>query len=299
MQRLLNTNPEICIPPETSLIPLLYLKYRSKKKWNTSLKRRFSKDVLLDKKIEAWWELDEKQIFDALVKEKIESYQQAIRVVYQCFAYNQHKTSSILGDKNPANTLYIDKIGKLFPNAKFIAIVRDPVDNVNSFMNVTFDSDDPKILAHRWNFYNQHLVAFREKASHNFHILKYEDLVSNTTQSLTEIANFLKIEDNFSVENKETGKYKWQSNLSKDISNNHIGKGSKNLSNNNVAYIQSICGDTGLKLNYSFDKKPTKKLVLSAFIFNRIEKWFINLPLFLSAFILNYYRNKKKVFDNE
>lgn len=294
LQSLLNTHVDICIPPEASTVPLLYHKYHSQTKWNEKKKIQFIHDVFLDNKINAWWGLTKQFVNDSFKSVEIMSFGEGVKFLYRLFATKSGANSKVLGDKNPANTLYMDKIEKVFPNSKFIALVRNPIDNVNSFMNVSFDSNNPKILAHRWDFYNKHILEFKKRKPEKLLIVNYENLVNDTENSLSIIADFLSIENDFYVEKKRQKKHKWQNNLEDDISQIHIGKGEENLSSTEIKYINSICAHTASKLNYTI--KPGKKSYNPiAFVFNQIEKWYIILPLFLSTTLLNYYRGKKKI----
>lgn len=294
LQSLLNTHTDICIPPEASIIPLLYNKYHTQTNWDRKKKIQFVNDVFLDDKINTWWGLTKQTTIDSFKSTEVQSFSQGIKSLYHLFATKSNRKSKILGDKNPANTLYMEKIEKVFPNSKFIALVRNPIDNVNSFMNVSFDSNNPKILAHRWDFYNKHILDFKKRNPKKLLIVNYENLVNDTEKSLSMIADFLGIKSYFSLEKERPKKHKWQNNLGNTISEIHIGKGEKNLSITEKEYISAICSNTAAQLNYTI-QAGKKRYNPIAFVFNQMEKWYITLPLSLSTTLLNYYREKKKI----
>lgn len=295
LQRLLNTNSNICIPPESSVIALLYNKYHKIKNWEEHDIKNFKNDVFLDDKISKWWGIKKRELRTFLLSSYPGNYRQAVIKLYQFYSNSLDKKKVLLGDKNPSNSLYIKEILSVFPNAKFIYLVRNPLDNVFSFTNVDFDSDNPQILAHRWNYYNDEILKWKNQFPEKFHQLKFESLIENTTGSLSKIAHFLNVEGGFDIENKEKGNQKWQENLSRNISKTHINKGKSNLSSANINYINSVCNSTAKKLGYELEGLEKNISNPKAWIFNRLEKHFIRLPLYLSSSILKYYRRKKNI----
>lgn len=293
MQRLLNTHSYICIPPESSVIPLLFHKYHTKK-WNENATKQFISDVFLDEKISNWWKINKGEFKNFVFQHYPKNYKEAILLLYRFYS-KVNNNGDIIGDKNPANSLYIKQILTLFPDAKFIVMVRNPIDNVYSFKNVDFDSNNTKVLAHRWNFYNNEILKWRKKYPSQFHVIKFENLVSNIDETLLEIAKFIDVEPNFNLDGIEGGDFKWQKNLGKTISKEHINKGEKNLPELDKNAVIQISGNTANQLGYSINGKKANVFHLKSWFFNQIEKHFIRLPLYLSAFILKYYRRKKKI----
>ena len=295
-QRLLNTHNEICIPPETTVLPLLYSKYHAVKNWNNKELAAFCNDVFSDDKISNWWKLKKDKLEKFLINKKPQTFRDAIQCIYQYYALLQGKEKVILGDKNPANTLYVDEIFNVFPQSKFIVLTRNPLDNVNSFKNVSFDSNDVKVLAHRWNYYNLEVLKQKEKYPENILVIQFEELVNNTDQTLKKASKFLGIDNHFNIEKKEEGEQVWQKNLGNKISSKHVNKGKKELPKQDVKAVEYICQHVAHKLGYTeFEEKQNSTFHLIAWFFNRFEKNFIRLPLYLSSTILRVYRKKSKI----
>lgn len=298
LQRVLNTNSNICIPPETTVPALLYYSYYKKTNWTNKTIQLFCADIYKDDKIPQWWKIQKNDINEFLLKNQPNSYADALTKFYNFYALQENKTDAEIGDKNPSNTLYLKELIHIFPTAKFIVMVRNPVDNVHSFLNVRFDSNNYKVLAHRWNYYNKELLKFIEKYPDKFKLIQFEELVSNTTQILSEIAAFLNLKDEFNLEEATGGDKEWQKNLGKKISRNHIGKGQKNLTKQEILNIESICFETATKIGYN-QKTPKSKLNINpyAWFFNKMEKHIIKIPLSLSTSILKLYRKKSKIIE--
>lgn len=295
MQRLLNTNPDVCIPPESTTLALLYDKYLNKKKWNQEVLKTFVKDVFLDDKISDWWKISKRDFRRYVLEIFPRNYHSAIFLLYKFYTKQSKPEAEFIGDKNPSNSLYIRQIIETFPNAKFIVLVRNPVDNVFSFQNVSFDSNSSKVLAHRWNFYNNEILNWSNKFPEKFHILKFEDLIENTVIELKSISSFLSLENKFDFKEVESGERAWQKNLGTEISSKHINKGENNISATEKKMINSICGKTANQIGYNIEFIPKGNFHLYSLFFNNFEKHFVRLPLYLSTSILKFYRKKKKI----
>ncbi|MFH0866455.1 MAG: sulfotransferase, partial [Bacteroidota bacterium] len=106
----------------------------------------------------------------------------------------EKKEIKIIADKNPPYTLYIPFLIKIFPDARFIYIVRDYRDNVLSMKSVDFERPWLSSLAYRWKYYNKKFLKAYYKDKSRFHIIKYEDLVCEPDKYLTKLCSFLCIE---------------------------------------------------------------------------------------------------------
>lgn len=295
LQRLLNTNPLVCIPPETTVLALLFNKYFNRKNWSQVVLKHFLRDMFLDDKIKSWWKISKKS-FNRFTFEKFpQNFNSAIFLIYQFYAKENKENAFLLGDKNPSNSLYINQINCTYPDAKYIVMIRNPIDNIFSFQNVSFDSNSSEVLAHRWNFYNNEILKWIKKMPSKFHIVKFEELINNTNEELEKIASFLSIDNDFDISQIETGKMAWQQNLGKDISSKHISKGEKSLSEKDKETINLICTDTAIQFGYEMKASKKKSFHIYSWFFNNFEKHFVSLPIYLSASILKYYRKKSKI----
>lgn len=100
-------------------------------------------------------------------------------------------------EKTPENELYAKLLQSRYPNARFINIFRDPLDNINSLK---------KLRAYRGNRFTSWKVAARtrlllETAHRNqaqmgasrYHLIRYEDLLENPESIMRDVARFLEI----------------------------------------------------------------------------------------------------------
>lgn len=148
----------------------------------------------------------------------------------------QSKGKSIWGNKTPLFVFKINLLFNLFPDAKFLHIVRDGRDVFNSRRRLRHIDNDPIINAIDWT-YKQFKIerSFEKIPSGNKLIVRYEDLLDKPKGTITSICSLLGIEfeDNmlnfyktsrnhlsprhskliFKALNKDN-KYKWKVNLS-------------------------------------------------------------------------------------
>jgi len=143
-QTILNAHKNIAVPPEAQFVTLLYKKY-SKSSWSKKEVLSFYDDLCLEPRVDNW-KLDKDYLKERLLNTLDEqggtNYSKLCREVYSCYAVRKGKESFVvLGDKNPQYSLYVKQLIQVFPEAKFIHMIRDCRDNVLSFQKVDFDFD--------------------------------------------------------------------------------------------------------------------------------------------------------------
>lgn len=115
-------------------------------------------------------------------------------------------------EKTPSHVYKINQMYEYTINPKIIAITRDGRDVIASLKKRYGDFN--KSL-NRW--INDNNQVLNSSYINNFHILKYEELVSNKTQTLLHICNFLEIEYYDEIFNYTKNKVKLPSTLFDNI----------------------------------------------------------------------------------
>ncbi len=125
-----------------------------------------------------------------------------LAVVSSMYATDYNKNNKIKHwvEKTPGNEEYVEVILENFPSAKFIHIIRDPLENLfsqkkfSSLRNAKFNVNDGAFrIKSLLNLGWKNLDTFEHE---RYLILRYEDLVSRLPDSLDMICHFLDI--NFS-----------------------------------------------------------------------------------------------------
>jgi len=192
---MLDAHPNVKIPLESAFIKNLFPKYGKIKKWDQEIILSFFHDLIKQPQFNLW-AIDNEFLKQQLLKIPEDStFQDICRVIYSnVVSFFEKKDIKILADKNPPYTLSIPLLLKIFPDARFIYIVRDYRDNVLSMKNVDFEKPWTSSLAYRWKYYNIKFIKEYSKDKSRFHIIKYEDLVSEPKKYLIKLCEFLGIE---------------------------------------------------------------------------------------------------------
>ena len=120
--------------------------------------------------------------------------------------YIKNKNTKIIIDKLPLNIIHIGEILRFFPNAKFILALRHPYDSVLScfmqqftlnpamknFLSIEGAANLYDVVMDLWNIYINNFSV-------NFHIIRYEDLVTNFEIEIKKILNYLELEWNSNI----------------------------------------------------------------------------------------------------
>lgn len=202
LAKLLNQHPKIHGLPEAVFMIFFMHAWKNRKEFN-------EKDIdLMFEQIKwfsgshpmAGWKFDEttaKKETLNYIKQHNPGYTELCKFIAYCIKpEKQNKDQAImLADKNPSYTLFADHLNEIFPEAKFIYIVRDYRANVLSRkQNVDLRSPDIHLNAWLWNFYNQRAFRFYNKNRDKCIMLRYEDLVKDSKTEIQNVLNFLELD---------------------------------------------------------------------------------------------------------
>jgi hypothetical protein len=189
LRLMLDAHPDLAIPPETHLCHLFSRPYVGE-----TLTKQIRIDILeAFTKSERW---NDFHINAAELAGRIESIpdgapvRTAIATLWELYAEKFGK--SRWGDKTPGHMRCISSIASLFPQARFILIVRDLRDVICSMQNSWFGKGRSNAeIATDWV---SRMRAFETQASEfegRIFVTRYEDLVCSTETVLREICDFI------------------------------------------------------------------------------------------------------------
>lgn len=191
---LFDAHHQISFPLECAFIINLQSKYGKIKIWDEKHLTSFYHDLIRHPQFH-FWTIDNEKLLKVLLDLKGEnSYGTICKTVYYNFlSFFPKSEIKLLGDKNPAYSLRIKRLLKLFPEAKFIHITRDYRDNVISMIRAKFDAKIYSSSAYRWKYVNNQVLKQKNRLPEKFYTLRYEDLVSRPEFYLKELCSFLGI----------------------------------------------------------------------------------------------------------
>jgi len=203
------------------------------------------------------------------------NYSQITKLIYLSL-YGDKKTDEInlIVDKNPYYTLHIDKIIQVFPNAKFLALIRDyrayALSNMQS-QKPTVSKKSPFYYANVWNLFLRKITEGKRKYGDSIKIVRYEDLVINKEKSIKEILEFFGLTYSESVfdfhiamkqkikELNLPAQYermvKKINDLSSPINTDRVYSWKKSLSLSDLKKLDFVSGEIGEQYGYSVTSK--------------------------------------------
>ena len=114
---------------------------------------------------------------------------------------NKNNSQKIIIDKLPLNIIEIGFIKRIFPNSKFILMMRHPCDSVLSCFTTNFSineamihflkiNDTVKLYTEVFNLWQQ----YKKNLDINFHIIKYEDIIFDLKKNIINLLTFLNLQ---------------------------------------------------------------------------------------------------------
>lgn len=192
---MLGSHPDLAIPAETGFYPLIYERHRRNlgELADEETMRR-ALDIAC-----GFWRIAELGLDPALVRRMSScarpSWETVFIALMSAFAA-QHSVGRV-GEKSPHHVRYLGLLGKRFPKARFIHMVRDPRAVAASFSKVQaqFGRRYVADVCRQWrsaiSAHQQHAEAL---GSSRYRVVRYEDLVSDPEPLLRDLCAFLSLD---------------------------------------------------------------------------------------------------------
>jgi hypothetical protein len=200
LRLMLTLHREMEVPPESGWLIELYGKYQDTVLDKAKLES-FVDDLLAVEKIEEW-QLDRSELLNDLKPLCPADFKTIGSAVYMHYARRRGKKRR-WGDKNNFFLNHIDKLDNLFPEAKFLHIVRDGRDVACSYRDLVqtkglYAPDLPSSVcgaAIHWRInLNKIQKSFTKIRPDRVLTVRYEDLVQEPREILEQICSFLGLE---------------------------------------------------------------------------------------------------------
>lgn len=151
--------------------------------------RKLLMDILNERAVKQWkLNINHEKFFEELGPNF--TYSQLVNNI--CLMAPQQKGFNSWGDKTPDYLADIDILCKLFPDAKYIYIVRDGRDVALSLLEKDWGPNNVYYCAKYWASLNQNNSSLDSlRSSQNLYQLKYENLLDNIEDYAKEIYSFL------------------------------------------------------------------------------------------------------------
>ncbi len=168
----------VLIPPETKL----FSSYHDAPQWiRRKTIARINRDLIID--------LDQRFVCRSMTT--CETLEEVFR---QFAARTGRNQVTCFGEKTPEHTSRIDAIREVYPTAPIIALVRNGYAVAESLTRVPWLNCDLRGGAKVWRYYMEHINRAVDSGIGHFHTVRYEDLVSQPTQTLEQVFRWIGVD---------------------------------------------------------------------------------------------------------
>jgi hypothetical protein len=189
LRAMLDSHPELAVPGESYFIVELAPGYAPR--WWRRFDRTRCLDALLAHERFGHWELDEASVREAVATARPPDYAALLRVLYATYAHAQGKAR--YGDKTPNYVLDIARLASLFPEARFVHVVRDGRDVALSVIEI--DEWGPAKVEGAARYWARHVDAGRTAGdalgAGRYLEVHYDELVDDPETTLRRVCAFL------------------------------------------------------------------------------------------------------------
>jgi hypothetical protein len=198
LRTMFDAHPSIIIPPESRFVQYLYYQYGTNQNWTPELAQ------LALNYTEQSFEpplIDEAYFHKLIQLEKDNlSFSAVCKAIYLSIHSTFNKeTITCIGDKNPRYSFFIPLLFKIFPEAKFIHLVRDYRDKalaIKCVHKIISETNSLPVILSRWKYYNSIIEKYKSRHTERFYTLRFEDLINDPEIILRQLCTFLNLDFN-------------------------------------------------------------------------------------------------------
>lgn len=195
------------------------------------------------------WSINPKDIQNIPNKINFSNYGEVIENTVSLYAekHASIKTENLVRiDHTPSSIKYFDALNNLFPNAKYIFILRDPRAVFASVKSLDWGANTPLKLGEIWNEYVGLFLAIKRMFPKQIHLIKYENILTNAEAEIQKACDFINIEYNdslllghgFKIPGYTARQHKL---VGKNLDKSRIEKWKENLNEKEISIIESNC----------------------------------------------------------
>jgi len=258
LQSMLMQSPGVTIPPETQFMGIIYRRRKrlgpieSDRGWDAAV------NAIVARNDRAEFPITGEELRARLTAPGERSYRRLLSDWLELCG--ERAGADIVGEKSPAHTEYVGELAEMYPDARFVQIVRDPRDVALSHREVW--KRPPLQAALRWRFDQQSLRRHRDDSRQTrFRAVRYEDLVADSEPTIRELAEFLGLtfvpDMADPSKRRETGfaaheTHKLQT--LERLTTSRIGRYRGKLSHADLQIVQAVCGGEMRALGYELEQ---------------------------------------------
>ena len=192
LRLMLDSHPMLAIPGESSFIRYRWAERRAYWSKDRFLPERLLEDILADDNFRRWG-VPADDVRDLLQPIQSRSFADVVAAPFRAYANCHGKPR--WGDKTPIYVLSIPAIAGLFPDAKFVHLIRDGRDVALSYLGMPMFEGGIWHAAWRWrDWVTAGVRSGRSLAPERYIEVRYEELVAQPETELRGLCTFLGLE---------------------------------------------------------------------------------------------------------
>ena len=255
LRSLLDNNPDLAIPPETDfVIPLWRTRPHYGDLREEANRRRLAEWIFLQdghggKRLRFQGQRERQLTPEEAVERVVAAGTTLGSMFAACFAlYAESSGKPRWGDKRPAYAGNVDVLFRLFPDAQFINVVRDPRGSVSSLMGLRWHREQAALAASTatWEMSVQRVDrSARRLRPDQLLDVRYEDLVRDPERKLAEICAWAGLPDDEAavrqmLTGERTGGFRpgWHDKLREPVNTSSVASWRERLGPRQVALVE-------------------------------------------------------------
>jgi len=189
-------------------------------------------------------------------------------------AYAEREGKRRWGDKTPAYIGHVDRLTAIWPDARFVVLVRDGRDVALSVMNVPFGPNNAWAAARSWaNAIRRGRDAARRFRGRVLEI-RYEDLVTEPAETVGAVCDFLGLgysDEMLAIERTDRSKVvadqsAWFTSVWNGITTEAIGKWRTELTPRQIEAFETVAGDELRVLGYETSDATSSRALVPVYV---------------------------------
>jgi hypothetical protein len=253
MRSMLVAGGQIAIPPETKIIHTLPAKFIAYHGLSWEEISRLIISAFESQKYFHLWEFNMSPAYQSALRlpKNQRSLAKIIDEVFLAYANEKAPGAKIWGDQSPLHTYYLRLISRVFPEAKYVHLLRDGRDVISSLVE-RYGDDYLNEAIYRWKTSLKRSDEMRKRLNDQQYLeVRYEYLVEKPESVLKEVSQFLNIDyssdmlDYWKLPSTIEHRYNpFHKNLGKPVFTSSIGKWRERLTpSQQEVVLHKISGD--------------------------------------------------------
>jgi hypothetical protein len=190
LQAMLDSHPELAVPPESHFIPRLERAFG--RGWSGLAREGRFVDTLFAGRRFQLWGFTREEVAEMLERCRPDDVGGAIRLLFATWAAREGKTA--YADKTPRYLAHLERLARLFPEARFVHLIRDGRDVALSLAEA-FERG-PRTATQAALYWGTRVAEGRRQGQAlpgRYLELRYERLVAEPDAALRELCEFIEV----------------------------------------------------------------------------------------------------------